>query len=112
MIRGFFLGSLKARNLLGKSCLRCCLRQEIICNSGRQQIKSLRKISIDNALEYLASGKNFNEDRLTGSNLWSSEDRVCSVDNKFSVISVWLILSLGIVKTELSLCLRCSGISM
>ena len=29
VIRGFFLGSLKARNLLGKSCLRCCLRQEI-----------------------------------------------------------------------------------
>ena len=35
-----------------------------------------------------------------------------SVDNKFSVISVWLILLLGIVKTELSLCLRCTGISM
>ena len=47
-----------------------------------------------------------------GSNFWSSEDRVCSVDNKFSVISVWLILSLGIVKTELSLCLRSSGISV
>ena len=25
-------------NLLWKSFLRCCLRQEIICNSGRQQI--------------------------------------------------------------------------
>ena len=35
-----------------------------------------------------------------GSNFWSSEDRVCSVDNKFSVISVWLILSLGIVKAS------------
>ena len=84
-----------------KSCLRYCLRQEIICNSGRQQIKFLTKIATDNALEYLASGKNFNEDRLTGSNFWSSEDGVCSVDNKFSVISVWLILLLGIVKTEL-----------
>ena len=30
VFRGFFWGSLKARNLLGKSCLRCCLRQEII----------------------------------------------------------------------------------
>ena len=95
-----------------KSCLRYCLRQEIICNSGRQQIKFLTKISTDNALEYLASGKNFNEDRLTGSNFWSSEDGVCSVDNKFSVISVWLILLLGIVKTELSLCLRSAGISV
>ena len=47
-----------------------------------------------------------------GSDFWSSEDRVCSVGNKFSVISVWLILSLGIVKTELSLCLRSSGISV
>ena len=83
-----------------KSCLRYCLRQEIICNSGRQQIKFLTKISTDNALEYLASGKNFNEDRLTGSNFWSSEDGVCSVDNKFSVISVWLILLLGIVKAS------------
>ena len=38
--------------------------------------ESLTKISTDNALEYLASGKNFNEDRLTGSNFWSSEDIV------------------------------------
>ena len=51
-------------NLLGKSCLRCCLRQEIICNSGRQQTKSLTKISTENALEYLASGTNFYGDRL------------------------------------------------
>ena len=89
-----------------------CLRQEIICNSGRQQTKSLTKISTENALEYLAFGDEFIMDRLTGSNFWSSEDRVCSVDNKFSVISVWLIQSLGIVKTELSLCLRGSGISV
>ena len=61
----FFLGSLKARNLLGKSCLRCCLRQEIICNSGRQQTKSLTKISTENALEYLAFGDEFIMDRLT-----------------------------------------------
>ena len=59
-----FLGSLKARNLLGKSCLRCCLRQEIICNSGRQQTKSLTKISTENALEYLAFGKGFYGDRI------------------------------------------------
>ena len=37
--------------------------------------ESLTKISDQNALEYLASGKNFNEDRLTGSNFWSSESR-------------------------------------
>ena len=64
VIRGFFLGSLKAINLLGKSCLRCCLRQEIICNSGRQQIKSLTKISTQNALEYLAFGDEFIMDRI------------------------------------------------
>ena len=74
--------------------------------------KSLIKILDQNALEYLAFGDEFTMNRLTGSNFWSSEDRVCSVDNKFSVISVWLILSLGIVKTELSLCLRSSGISV
>ena len=43
--------------------------QEIICNSGRQQTKSLTKILDENALEYLASGKNFNGDRLTARNL-------------------------------------------
>ena len=38
--------------------------QEIICNSGRQQTKSLTKILDENALEYLASGKGFILDRL------------------------------------------------
>ena len=38
-------GGCFARNLLWKSFLRCCLRQEIICNSGRQQIKSLTRNS-------------------------------------------------------------------
>ena len=41
--------------------------QEIICNSGRQQTKSLTKIPNQNALEFLASGKDFVMDRLTGS---------------------------------------------
>ena len=76
VIRGFFLGSLKARNLLGKSCLRCCLRQEIICNSGRQQTKSLTKISTENALEYLASGKGFILDRLRLEFLEHREQRI------------------------------------
>ena len=62
-------GGCFVRNLWRKSCLRCCLRQEIICNSGRQQTKSLTKISTENALEYLAFGKNFNGDRLTARNL-------------------------------------------
>ena len=87
------------------------LTQEKIYHSASTNI-IFKENPDQNALEYLAFGKNFNGDRLTGSNFWSSEDRVCSVDNKFSVISVWLILLLGIVKTELSLCLRCSGISM
>ena len=38
--------------------------QEIICNSGRQQTKSLTKILDENALEYLASRKGFILDRL------------------------------------------------
>ena len=38
--------------------------QEIICNSGRQQTKSLTKILEENALEYLASRKGFILDRL------------------------------------------------
>ena len=38
--------------------------QEIICNSGRQQTKSLTKILDENALEYLASEKGFILDRL------------------------------------------------
>ena len=38
--------------------------QEIICNSGRQQTKSLTKILDENALECLASGKGFILDRL------------------------------------------------
>ena len=38
--------------------------------------ESLTKISDQNALEYLDSGKNFIMDRLTGSNFWSSESRV------------------------------------
>ena len=43
--------------------------QEIICNSGRQQTKSLTKISTENALEYLAFGDEFIMDRLTARNL-------------------------------------------
>ena len=42
---------------LGEILFKICLRQEIICNSGRQQTKSLTKISTENALEYLAFGK-------------------------------------------------------
>ena len=38
--------------------------QEIICNSGRQQTKSLTKILDENSLEYLASGEGFILDRL------------------------------------------------
>ena len=38
--------------------------QEIICNSGRQQTKSLTNISTENALEYLAFGKGFVMDRI------------------------------------------------
>ena len=38
--------------------------QEIICNSGRQQTKSLTKILDENVLEYLASEKGFILDRL------------------------------------------------
>ena len=38
--------------------------QEIICNSGRQQTKSLTKILDENALEYLASRKGFILDLL------------------------------------------------
>ena len=43
----------------------CVASQEIICNSGRQQTKSLTKIPNQNALEFLASGKDFVMDRLT-----------------------------------------------
>ena len=38
--------------------------------------KIFKKISTENALEFLASGKDLIGDRLTGSNFWSSEDRV------------------------------------
>ena len=38
--------------------------------------KSLTKILTENALEYLAFGKDFIMDRLTDSNFWSSEDIV------------------------------------
>ena len=38
--------------------------KEIICNSGRQQTKSLTKILEENALEYLAPEKGFILDRL------------------------------------------------
>ena len=40
---------------------------EIICNSGRQQIKSLTKILDENAQQYVASGEDLIGDRLTGS---------------------------------------------
>ena len=43
------------------------LRKKYNHHSGRQQIKSLTKILTENALEYLASGKGFYGDRLTGS---------------------------------------------
>ena len=54
---------------LGEIFYEMLLTQEIICNSGRQQTKSLTNISTENALEYLAFGKNFNGDRLTARNL-------------------------------------------
>ena len=64
ILDGYFWGSLKARNLWGKSLMKYGLWPEIICNSGRQQIKSLTKILDQNALEFLASGKQFIMDRL------------------------------------------------
>ena len=65
MIRGFF--GVASQEIFGGNLVLDVASQEIICNSGRQQIKSLTKISTENALEYLASGKVFNMDRLTGS---------------------------------------------
>ena len=38
--------------------------------------KIFNKILDQNALEFLAFGEGFIMDRLTGSNFWSSEDRV------------------------------------
>ena len=59
----------RAQEICGGNLVYEVASQEIICNSGRQQTKSLTNISTENALEYLAFGKNFNGDRLTARNL-------------------------------------------
>ena len=67
-LNGYF-GVAQAQEILEEIFFKIGRGPEIICNSGRQQTKSLTKISTENALEYLAFGKNFNGDRLTARNL-------------------------------------------
>ena len=60
---------------LGEIFLKKLLTQEIICNSGRQQIKSLRKsqLKMRSSSSLLGRGLFW---IAYGSNFWSSEDRV------------------------------------
>ena len=70
MLDGCFGGSLKARNLWGKSLMKYGLWPEINhrnLDGIYAEIKSLTKILDQNALEFLAFGKGFIMDRLTGS---------------------------------------------
>ena len=62
-----FWGSLKARNLWGKSLMKYGLWPEIII---------FKKISTENALEYLAFGKDFIMDRLRLEFLEQREQRI------------------------------------
>ena len=63
MLDGLFLGSLKARNLWRKSCLRCCFaRNNLKFREAANKI--FKTISTENALEYLAFGKGFIVDRI------------------------------------------------
>ena len=64
MGNGIFFGGLLRKKSLGEIFNKYGLRPEIICNSGRQQTKSLTKIPNQNALEFLASGKDFVMDRI------------------------------------------------
>ena len=57
-------GCASARNLWGKSLINMAYGQKSICHSGRLKTKSLTKILTENALEYIAFGKDFIMDRL------------------------------------------------
>ena len=66
ILDGWIFGLPTARNLWGKSCLRCCVaRNNLTFREAANKI--FKKISTENALEYLAFGKGFIMDRLTGS---------------------------------------------
>ncbi|OYP50744.1 hypothetical protein CIK97_04960 [Prevotella sp. P3-120] len=62
-LRRMFLGLPTARNLWRKSCLRYCFaRNNLKFREAANKI--FKKISTENALEFLASGKDLIGDRL------------------------------------------------
>ena len=66
MLYGWFLVA-RAQEIFCGNLFLDVASQEIIYHSKWIKTKSLTKISTENALEYLASGKGFVLDRLTGS---------------------------------------------